>query len=159
MKNKLVIKQAEPQDANYLSQLALRSKGHWGYDKVFLERCRDELTYAPQQLRSLRYYFAKAVHPVSKKIVGFYALAYEPPNTVELEALFIEPDYIGQGLGRVLINSAIKIATEQGYTCMVIYGDPNAETFYLKQGAIWVANKPSQSIAGRLLPVFHLSLK
>ena len=39
-----------PNEAVYLSALALRSKAHWGYSKEFLKSCENELTYDPVQL-------------------------------------------------------------------------------------------------------------
>ena len=42
------------QDAAALSELALRSKGYWGYDATFLEACRDELTLTADQATAAR---------------------------------------------------------------------------------------------------------
>jgi hypothetical protein len=33
-----------------LTELAVRSKGHWGHDAAFLERARPELTVRPEHL-------------------------------------------------------------------------------------------------------------
>jgi hypothetical protein len=41
-------------EARLLSDLALRSKGHWGYDQAFLDACRSELTLAPQDVEVQR---------------------------------------------------------------------------------------------------------
>ena len=38
-----VIRRARPEEAGALSDLAIRSKGHWGYDVAFLASCRAEL--------------------------------------------------------------------------------------------------------------------
>ena len=43
-----------PDEARLLSELALRSKGHWGYDQAFLDACRAELTLAPEDLERQR---------------------------------------------------------------------------------------------------------
>ena len=37
------IRPARPEEAGAISALALRSKGHWGYDPAFLEACREDL--------------------------------------------------------------------------------------------------------------------
>ena len=39
-----LVRHARPDEAAAISDLALRSKGHWGYSAEFLEACRDELT-------------------------------------------------------------------------------------------------------------------
>ncbi|HEY6741630.1 MAG TPA: hypothetical protein VI110_04665, partial [Lapillicoccus sp.] len=41
-------------EAGTLSDLALRSKAHWGYGAAFLEACRDELTLRPEQAAGTR---------------------------------------------------------------------------------------------------------
>jgi hypothetical protein len=38
------IRPARPDEAGAISALALRSKGHWGYDAAFLAACRENLT-------------------------------------------------------------------------------------------------------------------
>ncbi|MGO4894658.1 GNAT family N-acetyltransferase [Flavobacterium sp. W21_SRS_FM6] len=149
---------AKPEDAAHLSALALRSKGYWGYDQQFIERCRSELTYLPEHIASGSYTFIKALDYYHHQILGFYVLAHSKTTTVELEALFVEPSAIGQGIGGQLINLAKQTATQQGYTSMLIQGDPNASDFYIKFGAKLQGKKPSGSIPGRLLPTFLLPL-
>ena len=79
-------------------------------------------------------------------------------DAVELEALFIEPDQIGKGLGRALIEHAIQMSHSSGATRMIIQGDPNAERFYLAAGAVQVGERESDSIPGRMLPLFEIIL-
>jgi GNAT superfamily N-acetyltransferase len=158
MQSNLRIERAKPQDAAYLSDLALKSKGYWGYGQEFLEKCRAELTYTPQQLASTDYFFANAIHIPTNRIVGFYVLFFTQKNTVELEALFVDPTIIGQGVGRTLFSSAAEKARQRNCVTMVIQADPYAETFYLKHGAKWVTNMASKSIVGRQLPILHLQL-
>jgi hypothetical protein len=38
------IRKARPDEAGELTELALRSKAHWGYDEAFMASCREELT-------------------------------------------------------------------------------------------------------------------
>jgi hypothetical protein len=44
----VLIRPARPDECELLSELALRSKGCWGYDAEFLEACRAELTLVPE---------------------------------------------------------------------------------------------------------------
>ena len=44
------LRPARPGEAALLSDLALRSKGHWGYDDGFLQRARPELTVTPEDV-------------------------------------------------------------------------------------------------------------
>ena len=137
-----------------LSDLALRSKGHWGYSKEFLARCRDELTVTPDDLRDTRYWCYVAVK--GETIVGYYALRPDTQKSLELDALFVEPIHIGQGIGKVLIEHALGKAADLGRTRVTIQGDPNATAFYLSVGALQIGERESASIPGRLLPLFEI---
>ncbi|WP_245700178.1 hypothetical protein [Geodermatophilus siccatus] len=54
---------AVPNEADALSRLALRSKGHWGYDEEFLAACRVELTLQPEQCDGVHTVVAKRGTP------------------------------------------------------------------------------------------------
>src|SRR5438045_304978 len=107
---KFSIRPASPDEAALLSDLALRAKGHWGYDADFLEACRPELTLTQDYI---------ATSPVSvleeeKRIVGFYGLR-EQVDEVELLYLFVEPSRMNQGVGRALWNHAVETAARLGF--------------------------------------------
>lgn len=130
-----------------LSDLALRSKGHWGYDDAFLESCRAELTIQPAELAARR----TTVAEVDGNPVGFYTLDGDPPE-VELGQMFVDPTYIGRGVGRALWRHAVTTAKAIGAGSFTIDADPFAEAFYLAMGATRTGIVPSGSIAGRVLP-------
>jgi GNAT superfamily N-acetyltransferase len=135
-------------EALLLSDLALRSKGHWGYDQAFLEACRGELTLTPAQVRAKRTIVAER----AGRVVGFYTLAGEPP-VGGLDHLFVEPAEIGSGVGRALWGHAVAAAQSLGFTRLEIQADPDAEAFYLAMGARRRGTVPSGSIPGRRLPL------
>ncbi len=91
-------------EAATLSSLAMRSKAHWGYSDEFMTACREELTYSGSQIESDNYEFF--VCEAKGRIAGFYALKLLTPSSAELEALFVEPEMIGLGFGRMLIEHA-----------------------------------------------------
>jgi GNAT superfamily N-acetyltransferase len=91
-------------------------------------------------------------------VIGFYALAAQSGQVMELEALFVEPRFIGKGFGRLLIEDAKSVAAALGATLLVIQGDPNAERFYLAAGGVLSGTRESGSIPGRFLPTFRVSL-
>lgn len=143
----MLLRDARGDEAGPLSELALRSKGHWGYDPEFLERCRDELTLRPGDLVTGR----AAVAQDGARVVGFYTLAGEAPDG-ELACLFVEPDTIGTGVGRRLWDHAVAAARRLEFRRLTIDSDPFAEGFYLRVGAVRVGTVPSGSIPGRVLP-------
>lgn len=150
----MLFRAAEPGEAAVLSELALRSKAHWGYDEAFLEACRAELTLQPDDLTAQRATVAQA----GDRVVGFYTLAGQAPEG-ELASLFVEPDQIGNGVGRRLWRHAVDSARALGFQRFTIDADPFAENFYRKMGAVRIGDVPSGSVPGRLLPqmAYHLS--
>jgi GNAT superfamily N-acetyltransferase len=142
------LRPARDPEAGLLSELALRSKGHWGYDQAFLDACREELTLTPAAVRAKRAVVAER----GDQVVGFYTLAGEPPDA-SLDHLFVEPGEIGTGVGRALWAHATAAAQALGFTRMEIEADPQAEAFYLAMGARRRGAVPSGSIPGRSLPL------
>lgn len=138
---------ARPDEAADLTELALRSKGHWGYDRDFLDACRAELTIEPAEVEARRVTVAEA----DERVVGFYTLDGDPP-VVGLGQLFVDPGAIGAGIGRALWRHAVATAAAHGSTALTIDSDPFAEGFYLAMGAVRTGAVPSGSIPGRVLP-------
>lgn len=143
----MLLRAAHPHEANALSELALRSKAHWGYDAEFLEVCREELTLNPADLAEQR----ATVAEVDGALAGFYTLSGEAPDG-ELACLFVEPKHIGTGIGRQLWQHAVSTARTLNFERFTIESDPSAEDFYLRMGAVRTGLVPSGSIPGRELP-------
>ena len=95
---------------------------------------------------------------VCDRVVGFCTLESLEDARVELGGLFVEPGFIGTGLGRALMRHALAAARASGARIMVIHGDPNARAFYEASGAVEVGRVPSGSIPGRTLPLFEIDL-
>lgn len=148
------IRKAAEHEVDALSALAFRSKAHWGYSSAFMEACRAELTYRRDDLQTRDVY----VLETGSQIVGFYVLKQHSGDRVELEALFVEPAWIGQGMGRRLIDHAKALARQLGAGVMIIESDPNAAAFYIRAGGRQTGHQPSGSIAGRVLPMFEIIL-
>jgi GNAT superfamily N-acetyltransferase len=136
-----------------LSALALRSKAHWGYDDAFLDACRAELTVTVASIDA----GAVTVADVGEVVAGFSMLVDDPPVR-ELDALFVDPPFIGQGVGAALFAAFRGAAVADGCMRLRIEADPNAVGFYEHQGAVIVGERPSGSIPGRTLPLLELDL-
>ncbi len=65
---------------------------------------------------------------------------------------------MGLGVGRTLLRAARDIARSTGFSALLIHSDPNAEAFYLREGAVCAGSVPSGSIPGRILPLLRLEL-
>ena len=149
----LSIRDAVPADLPAIAALALRSKGHWGYDPAVLEDMREELSWDAEDLARMRFRVGETT-----EFVGFSAVDRIDPTHAELEALFVDPTWIGTGAGRLLMTDAIEVARELGARVLVIQSDPFAEGFYLAAGAVRVGERPSASIPGRILPLLEVEL-
>lgn len=149
------IEPAAAEDAECLSDLAFRSKAHWGYDDEFMTRCRDELTYTPEQLSAGGFWVLRR----GREVHGFYGLTKVSPDALELEAMFVEPGDIGRGYGRALMDHALEQFAASGLARLVIQADPNAAAFYEAAGAVQIGERPSDSIDGRKLPLYEIRAK
>ncbi|NNC57139.1 MAG: GNAT family N-acetyltransferase [Woeseiaceae bacterium] len=152
----LRIREALPQEANLLSQLALRSKAHWGYSRDFLDACRSELTVDASRLGTEDYQCFVAIDGGS--VLGFYTLKNTSSEKFELEALFVEPEHIGSGVGRALIRDAVERLSKRGAKRLIIQGDPHAAEFYVAAGARQIGTRESESMPGRNLPLFEIAI-
>lgn len=148
------IRPAQPEEASFLSDLALRSKAHWGYDAEFLASCRGELTLSREELAARR----TAVAERDGSVVGFTTLEGEPPQGI-LGMMFVDPDAIGEGIGRLLFTHAVETAQALGFTQFTIDADPNAEPFYEAMGGVLASRVPSGSIPGRTLAQYLLKIR
>jgi N-acetylglutamate synthase-like GNAT family acetyltransferase len=144
------IRHASKDEVGLLSELAVRSKGHWGYDAAFLEACRAELTITPARIDTETVWVAVR----AGEVVGFSALLVEGEEA-ELTDLFVDPDHIGSGVGRALWDRTVATCREMGTRRIRIEADPHAEHWYLSRGAVRVGEAPSGSIPGRLLPLLE----
>jgi ribosomal protein S18 acetylase RimI-like enzyme len=149
----VVFRDARDSEAGLLGEVALRSKGHWGYGEDFLEACRAELEFHPEDVAARRIVVADS--PTG--VVGFYSIDGQPPSG-ELGNLWVVPERIGTGLGRKLWQHAVAAAGKAGYTSLRIEADPNAVGFYRAMGAEQIGEVPSGSMPGRVLPLLAFRL-
>ena len=148
------IRRARPEEAAALSALAMRSKGHWGYDAAFLERSRDDLTISATEIAAASVY----VFADGDGIAGFYQLRPTEDGVGVLNDLFVDPSAIGQGVGRRLWEHAVATARDLGFTEVIFQSDPHAEGFYLAMGAERAGESESTVVPGRKLPLMRYPL-
>lgn len=150
----IAIRIAAPGEAEAITQIAMRSKAYWGYDAHFMETFRPELTVTPGQIE--RDYVAVAEW--EDRLAGFVHLRPERGDVLELVSLFIDTWAIRRGIGQRLWDHAIVHAREHGYRALALESDPNAEPFYLKQGAIETGKRESSLMPGRVLALMTITL-
>ncbi len=142
---------AREDEAADLSRLTQRSKAHWGYTQAFMDACREELTVSAADIKADRRHYVVAVSGTT--LAGFYSLDKMSDTEYELEALFVEPEHMGRGIGRTLLGHASDLVTARGGNRLLIQSDPHAEAFYRAAGAESIGHRESDSVPGRLLPL------
>lgn len=147
----MLIRSAKVQDCHLLSNLAYKSKAYWGYTEDFLQQCKDDLTVTKEYIEKNPVYVMES----DNKIVAFYSFTI---HKKKLDTLFIDPDYIGKGLGRMIWDHLLTKAKELGISEFTLDSDPNAEGFYLKMGAKNIGFTPSTVFPDRHLPLMKVSV-
>lgn len=113
-----------------------------------MDACRAELTVTPEAVAAGTVFVAEA----DGDVAGFHALARLSETEVDALMLFVDPPWIGRGIGDALFSHLREEARRRGYRTIVIDADPNALGFYLRMGAIPAGSAPSGSVPGRTLP-------
>jgi GNAT superfamily N-acetyltransferase len=152
MSRRWQIRRARPEEAPLLTELVMHSKAYWQYDPMFLAEARRILEFKPEKfLPDFHVY----VLDVEGELAGFCSLIPLGDNKIELYDLFVEPSHIGQGYGRELWDYAVNLARKLGFQTLILTVDPNAEPFYVRQGAIRIGEKPSPIRPDYRLPVME----
>ncbi|MCT3762661.1 GNAT family N-acetyltransferase [Elizabethkingia anophelis] len=144
----MLIKKSEPKYHSELSEIAKKSKRFWGYSDEWMHLWDEDLTLTQEYIATNEVWH---IENESEDIIGFYSFYRENEDFIRLDFLFIKPEYIGYGYGKLLINhffSQAKLLADK----IVLDADPYAEEFYQKFGFKTVENKPTK-IEGRFLPV------
>lgn len=157
------IVQALEIDSERITQIAFASKRYWNYPIDFYDIWKAELTVNSDYIKSNNVF--KVVYKES--IIAFYSIVYVPTSRwlrdifilegYWLDHFFVDPRYLNQGIGRLMINHIKKVSNELGVDNLRIFVDPFAKGFYDKIGASYLYDSKS-SIPGRLIPVYELSI-
>lgn len=150
----LVIRSPLLTELDALSTLQMRSKAYWGYDAEFIRACKEELTLRPEHLTETAVVVADLDgRPAGVAQVGPYG------QDADLLALFVDPPFIGKGLGRALFDWCLSAARDISQTRLLIDAEPGAAAFYEHMGARRIGTRPSGSIPGRMLPLYEIPLR
>lgn len=143
---------AEVVDTTELTEVAHAAKRHWGYPEEWIALWSDELTIRPDYLMRHRVRVIR-----DGRILGWCATYRDDDDVAWLEACWVRPECSGQGIGKRLVDDAVRIAAELGASTMRVVSDPNAEGFYERLGFVRIGESPSRP-GNRRLPVLERSL-
>jgi GNAT superfamily N-acetyltransferase len=125
------IRDAEPGEAEALEALRRRSSDVW-------EAYREQLAANPDAIEApvaaiaegrLRVALDRAARPI-----GFSVVEPARDGGVELDALFVEPDAMGAGVGRALVADVVARARDAGATHVQVIAGDEAVGFYERLG-------------------------
>ena len=132
------IRRADRAEASRLTIIAHAAKRYWNYPEAWIREWREQLTVTPAYIDEHRVF----VIEIERVVAGFYALRGDRP-TVELDHMWVDPEYIGQGLGRRLVEHVMAEARAGGAQRIEIDSDPHAEAFYSHLGARRIGETPA----------------
>ena len=116
--------------------------------------CREELTVTPSRMAAGEYWVVE-----SGAVRGFVCLAGDAEgDTAEIDAMFVDPAFQRQGVGRMLWRKVLERARSRGVAVLYLDADPSAVPFYEAMGFAVVGEAPSGSLNGRMLPRMELRL-
>lgn len=137
---------ARPEDCVGLTDLALRSKAHWGYDAAFMEACVPVLTIHRDMLANGETWLCER----DELLLGFYTFI-PGYGAGRVECMFVEPAAIGSGVGRIMWQHMTGRAIAHRVPVLEVESDPNAVPFYEAMGMKVVGERPSTAV-DRMLP-------
>lgn len=148
------IRPATSADLPAMNDVTMASKASWGYSAAQLEIWRENLTTSADSLA-----WPTLVAEAQGRIV---AMAQADPTRRPwmLVACWVAPAFMHRGIGAALLREIGSMARDAGHDELHIDADPNAEAFYLRQGAIRFGAIPA-AIEGepdRVRPQLRLSL-
>lgn len=149
----LLPEKANIHDHESLTELTKRSKAYWGYSNEQIEAWADLLTISPTYIETKTVY--KLV--LHNKIVGYYGFFYEDQHAVRLDNLFILPEHIQKGYGRILMDHFLNLLKGTPVKKITLHSEPDAEKFYEKFGFVKTGEKET-SIKDRYLPIMERNL-
>ncbi|MEQ9257775.1 MAG: GNAT family N-acetyltransferase [Roseovarius sp.] len=150
----LVLRAADPEERDDLSDLCVRSKAYWGYSRDFLEACRDALSLSEADMRMRGLIVAER----DTRVAGL-AHVMVRRQTASLMRLFVEPSQIGTGIGAVLFDWCVSESYTRDAALLDIAADPGAAPFFEHMGALRVGEVASRADAGRTVPHLQFRLR
>jgi GNAT superfamily N-acetyltransferase len=135
----LEIIKAQPHDISILREIAIESKGSWGYADHFMDQYAQAPILTAESIRADIVYKARR----ENSTVGWYRLILHHP-IAEWEDLWVLPAEMGKGIGRALFQHMLGQARTAGCTAVEFDADPNAVPFHEHMGSVVIGQSWSE---------------
>jgi len=149
----MTIQKAIPGDHEILTQITKKSKAYWGYSNEQIEDWSPFLTVTEEYIETNSVFNLM----LDNQIIGYYSFFHESENSIKLDNLFVLPDFIGKGFGKLLMNDFLVGLQDLSVQKVVLNSEPNAESFYIKFGFVKIGQIET-SIKDRYLPIMELKI-
>jgi GNAT superfamily N-acetyltransferase len=126
----VLIRQGDVHEGARLKEIAIASKGYWGYEPDRVREWANQGDFSPEGLRRLIVFVAES----EGRSIGWSSLLLQG-KVARLEDLWIEPAWIGKGVGRALFRHTAAHARELGATRLEWEAESHATGFYERMGA------------------------
>lgn len=142
------------EDSEVLTEITKKSKAYWGYSDEQIENWSELLTITKNYIETNHVY--KLLD--NDLTVAYYSYIYLNKKEVKLDNLFVLPNYIGTGLGKLLMNNFLDRIKDTEVEKIILDSEPNAEKFYEYFGFKKVGQIKT-SIKDRYLPIMELKIQ
>lgn len=147
------IVKASAADNEILTAITKMSKAYWGFTEDVLKEWSHLLTITKDYIEKNNVY--KLVH--DDQIIGYYSYFPTSEHAVKLDNIFILPEFIGQGFGRILMIDFLEKVKQSKINKINLDAEPKAEEFYKLFGFKTIGQLES-SIKDRFLPIMQLKI-
>ncbi|PJE45424.1 MAG: GNAT family N-acetyltransferase [Flavobacterium sp.] len=148
------ILKADIEDHETLTSITKKSKAYWGFPEDILKEWEHLLTVTKDYIEKNKVY--KLVQ--NNEIIGYYSYFFTDEKTIKLDNIFILPEFIGKGFGKILMNDFLKNTKQLDIDKITLDAEPNAEIFY-KTFGFETIGKLESSIKDRYLPIMELQIE
>jgi GNAT superfamily N-acetyltransferase len=140
MSNRLIIRAAIPRERQALEDLQRRASLIW-------EEYRADLLAHPEAIELPANQIVDGCVCVAEEaagILGFSVVLPREDGDAELDGLFVEPSAWRKGIGRALVDDAMRRAGLGGARAMHVIANPLAEAFYRACGFVYSGEAKTQ---------------
>ena len=141
-------------DLEFLNEIIKASKSYWGYDVDFMKKFMEKFALTSDYIGQKNTYVAS----LETNNVGLYSFSRNKDNQLELDNFFLHPDYIGQGVGKIMWDHCVKSAKSYKDRFFLLWSDPHAEGFYFKMGCEKIGERKSPMMPNRYPAIFKCNL-
>lgn len=146
------IRRVRPGEADALTRIAIAAKRHWGYPEHWMEIWIPEMTFTPDYFETNESWVAVE----QDAPIAFYTVQ-EREGSAWIENMWVDPAWIGHGIGKKLFQHAVACAKAQGYQTLQLEAEPNAVGFYEKMGMNKIGERLSEMDGQpRIIPIMEM---